>query len=284
MDEKLKRAIAAAEMGQKRFAHRLLIEVLKSDPSPEEAERAWLWLATVIDDPERKRQSLEMVLLLNPANEYARARLAEHKAEPRTASEPLFSVTPGTLERSKPVERKKNASVIALPEVPRSGMIRGGIFIAASIFFALLIVFSEYFVRDYGPLPATAESDSVGPQATPRPTRTPTPRKQQARLPEDYTWLSSVECEGIDDYGGRYIRATGSVGNAHKSRALKNVRLRVITYSDLGGRRILGNTDWGYADSDIIFPDSWVSFSISVARQAGVTGCDVIIENADFLD
>jgi len=63
--EKLNSAIAAIKSGDKATGSRLLATILKDEPTN---EIAWLWLATSIDDVEKKKFCLKKALSLNPGN------------------------------------------------------------------------------------------------------------------------------------------------------------------------------------------------------------------------
>ena len=70
----LKRATEAINRGDQNTGSRLLAQVLQSNPRN---KMAWLRLAGIIDDPCRKRECLDRVLAIDPANEEALAALAE---------------------------------------------------------------------------------------------------------------------------------------------------------------------------------------------------------------
>lgn len=72
-EQRLQSAIAAARAGHRSQARRMLTEIVTEHP---DHERAWLWLAGVIDDPDRQRWCLEQVLTRNPMNETARRAIA----------------------------------------------------------------------------------------------------------------------------------------------------------------------------------------------------------------
>lgn len=74
MPTQLQQAIAAVKAGDKSTGQRLLAEVLKAEPGN---ETAWLWLATVLDDPEKKKQCLRQVLQIDPHHPAARKGLAQ---------------------------------------------------------------------------------------------------------------------------------------------------------------------------------------------------------------
>lgn len=77
MSKKIQKAIAAIELGDKSTAYRLLVDVIKSDPKDKDAESAWLWMSTLVNTRQKKRECLETVLALNPNNVMAKERLAD---------------------------------------------------------------------------------------------------------------------------------------------------------------------------------------------------------------
>jgi tetratricopeptide (TPR) repeat protein len=68
----LQAAIAVARAGRDGEARDLLLQVIARD---DQSEAAWLWLSSVVDDPEEQQICLENVLTLNPTNQAARAGL-----------------------------------------------------------------------------------------------------------------------------------------------------------------------------------------------------------------
>jgi Tfp pilus assembly protein PilF len=60
--------ITALKAGDRDRARELLGQAIRLDPR---SERAWLWLSGVVTTDEQRRQCLERVLALNPANEAA---------------------------------------------------------------------------------------------------------------------------------------------------------------------------------------------------------------------
>jgi Tol biopolymer transport system component len=82
----LENAIQAIKSGDKATGRRLLAEALRVDPRN---EQAWLWMSGVVDSDEQRRQCLERVLAINPANALARQGLAalQHKALASSAAD-----------------------------------------------------------------------------------------------------------------------------------------------------------------------------------------------------
>ena len=65
-------AITAIRSGDKARGRTLLAQVLRIDPRN---ETAWLWMASVAETPERRRECLERALAINPNNEGAHRAL-----------------------------------------------------------------------------------------------------------------------------------------------------------------------------------------------------------------
>jgi hypothetical protein len=72
MAQTLQDATNALQQGNKAFAMGILASVVKSEPSN---EAAWLMLASVLDDNDKKRHCLGHVLAINPSNSQAALEL-----------------------------------------------------------------------------------------------------------------------------------------------------------------------------------------------------------------
>lgn len=90
VDAMLRAAIEAVRKNQKADARALLERVLDID---ERNEQAWMWLSAAVDSDEEKRICLDNVLVINPANEKAKAALktlgGSAPARPAPAPEPV---------------------------------------------------------------------------------------------------------------------------------------------------------------------------------------------------
>lgn len=87
----LDQAIAAAGAGNHRNALALLAQVVELDPRN---ERAWLWLAELVETDAQRIDCLERVLCINPDNSDARQRLDILKLKPPTAATPPYAPQP----------------------------------------------------------------------------------------------------------------------------------------------------------------------------------------------
>jgi tetratricopeptide (TPR) repeat protein len=92
LEHLLRQGIAAARAGQKERARKLLLQVIAKE---EATEPAWLWLSSVVDDPEERQICLENVLTLNPENAAAQAGL-RWLAEQKLTSPASPTSHPGT--------------------------------------------------------------------------------------------------------------------------------------------------------------------------------------------
>ncbi len=97
MHQFVQSAIEAAKQGDNNKALAFLNQVLNANPNDIDA---WLVLAAVVDDPQRKRQCLKRALTLDPSNQVAREELLEmdraemggesFQHEPALVSTPLY--------------------------------------------------------------------------------------------------------------------------------------------------------------------------------------------------
>jgi hypothetical protein len=70
----LQQAIAFIKSGNKIKGQQLLAQFISAEPKN---ETAWLWMATVLDDKQKKRECLQQALLINPNNEASKKALAQ---------------------------------------------------------------------------------------------------------------------------------------------------------------------------------------------------------------
>jgi ferric-dicitrate binding protein FerR (iron transport regulator) len=103
----------AINRGDKATGRRLLEQLLESNPH---SEVAWLWMSTIMDDPEQERACLEKVLEINPNNEGAQRRWFELQG---TMSPPVRKSTmPASAQQAskpkQPERRKWKLLIVAL--------------------------------------------------------------------------------------------------------------------------------------------------------------------------
>jgi hypothetical protein len=94
-------AIDAARQGDKTKSIDLVRQVLTSNPNDVDA---WMVLAAVVDDPERKRQCLNRVLTIDPTNSIAREELLDMDRAHMSAvpSQPVVEPTSKTSPQPEP--------------------------------------------------------------------------------------------------------------------------------------------------------------------------------------
>lgn len=107
-------AIEAANQGDKPKAIELVKQVLTANPNDVDA---WLVLAAVMDDPQRKRQCLNRVLSLDPTNKIARDELLEMDRIDMGAVPSQPVVESVSMEESQP-ERSYSPVAYSYEETP----------------------------------------------------------------------------------------------------------------------------------------------------------------------
>lgn len=107
------RGIEAARQGNKDEARALLQQAIRLDPT---SEPAWLWLASVVNDPRERAFCLEKTLELNPANETALRALAALQGKPAQEGPAIRPI--GGLKLQSPPPPSVDEVVAAAPGVP----------------------------------------------------------------------------------------------------------------------------------------------------------------------
>jgi hypothetical protein len=95
----LKRAREAIQRGDKTTSQWLLYQAVRQNPGN---ETAWLWLSTIVDDPQKEKDCLERVLAINPDNSTAFERWLALES-PVLDAEIYPQESPGVLERSEQI-------------------------------------------------------------------------------------------------------------------------------------------------------------------------------------
>ena len=94
MNDLTQQAVEAINSGDQVNGRQLLSLALRTDPGN---ELAWLWLATVVDDAEQRRECVERVLAINPNNETAwlwMATVVDEPAVKRDCYERVLAIDP----------------------------------------------------------------------------------------------------------------------------------------------------------------------------------------------
>lgn len=111
----LKSGIEAARGGNRAVARRIFEQVIRQDA---QNELAWMWLATVLENPAERRQALEKVLSLNPNNQRARQALDKLQTVTdtgRTAGVKPAPTTPPIPEKRPVVEELRPSARSSSP-------------------------------------------------------------------------------------------------------------------------------------------------------------------------
>lgn len=114
----LKSGIEAARGGNKAVARKIFEQVLREDP---QNELAWMWLATVLDNPTDRRRALERVISINPNNARAQQALSKLQSVSPETDQVVRSTPPPERVSTPPVSR---ASLDDLRVAERAGASR----------------------------------------------------------------------------------------------------------------------------------------------------------------
>lgn len=86
MNTDLQTAIEAIRRGDAATGKELLLEILREDPSD---DRAWLWMSSVVETDDMRRECLEEALKHNPDNRMARRGLEKLQRNGQQSSKPV---------------------------------------------------------------------------------------------------------------------------------------------------------------------------------------------------
>ncbi len=149
----LKSGIEAARGGNKAVARRIFEQVLRDDP---QNELAWMWLATVLENPTERRKALQRVLSINPNNDRAKQALA--KLQPLTQTEAVGQRAAAPAEPKPPVveEKPRPEPQVAFEELRPPARSRSSspsllymvAFLVAAILIILAVVLIAFQLRD----------------------------------------------------------------------------------------------------------------------------------------
>jgi hypothetical protein len=120
--EQLNSAIRTIKSGDKATGSQLLASIIREDPAN---EVAWVWLATCVDDTEKKRFCLKKALAINPTNETYKKALERLTISPHSLAidihtsdftQPTLSefipMSSGNTARIAPLTMKSNSLAI----------------------------------------------------------------------------------------------------------------------------------------------------------------------------
>ncbi len=122
MDEMamIRRAREAVARGDQATARQLLVGLLHEQPN---SETAWLMLATLVEQLDRKRDCLERVLRINPGNDVARAQLAA--LVPQTAPAVEAAPAPEVAPAAVAAEDSGQPAVSTEPQTAGASVVEG---------------------------------------------------------------------------------------------------------------------------------------------------------------
>jgi hypothetical protein len=300
----LKTGIEAAQSGNKMIARHILEQVVSQDPNN---EMGWLWLASVVDTVEERRENLQRVLLINPANE--RAREALNKL-PRVTPSPVTGTplpaarlgrAPTGVSRSTPPTPAARPPLVPARGPRRRGRIPPAMFVLLAVLAigmigaGLLLLWSNaqnesdktptatqpaavvavptrpLAIRTPGPSPTPYQLETMGPVWTPSntPTPTDTPLPTATPLPlTSYTLLASAKREGQATWTLYTMLANG----ADERRVLLSLAAIASEGTDL---TLLDVYDAAYSRDG-----TWIAFTARL-REGGAEYEDLFIAPAD---
>lgn len=105
MSNQLQQAIAAIKAGDKETGRRLLAEIIKNEPTN---ENALLWMTQILDSKKNRIKCLQKVLEINPNNEMAKRGLARLQTQIPPLPKPVNKPKPPSvsLQPLKPAARE----------------------------------------------------------------------------------------------------------------------------------------------------------------------------------
>lgn len=176
----LQAGIRAARQGNRSAARRLLHEVIAQEPTN---ELAWIWLASVAENVQERREYLERVLAINPNNKRATQALERLKRSSGITRPPRPASSPRTKrqERTTPAERE------ALLTAPRRRRLSPTMIALLAILgilliaLGLLLLWQESLSDDDTPNETPPGAAAMGPTATRTRSANPTPDNATAR-------------------------------------------------------------------------------------------------------
>lgn len=103
MTTSLENGIAAVKAGNKAQAFQYLRQAVVENPKD---KTAWLWISTLVDDPEKKSYCFQKVLEVDPNNQYALRgmnSIAKPAIEPKQGSQPESALQPKQVVQSNSI-------------------------------------------------------------------------------------------------------------------------------------------------------------------------------------
>jgi hypothetical protein len=94
--EILQQAKQAIDNGERAVGEHLLYQMIRKNPR---SERAWLLLASIVDEPAKKQDCLKQVLAINPSNQIAQQHLAKLTGNPSSEKKETMTSKSGGLSQ-----------------------------------------------------------------------------------------------------------------------------------------------------------------------------------------
>jgi hypothetical protein len=283
----LTQAIAAIKAGQCASGRAMLEQILARDPYN---ISALLWMTSVVDTPEKRREYLGRVLMIDPNNVHARRGLEvlgladsqpPHMAQIQaTSTQSQSPVMPTALETPKTRQSKLGRTLVLV--------------VVVIVLLTASICLAQLFLR----APSGSPTPNSFPTVTktyegPAPTRRPVPTKRPAPtesvgFAKDYVRLNDdLDCEPQFYYMSLdydYIKVQGTVANVGNHTVIF-VKLRATLY-DGAGKQVSSNSF--YVSSDRLPPGAESSYEYYIDDPNNIflndknARCVVTVEDAYF--
>lgn len=177
LQELLQTGIQAARVGNRGIARRILEQVIDRDP---QNEIAWMWLASVVETTEQRRECLQRVLAINPRNERAAQaleRLGRTTPVPRSAAEARPAAPLSRAERTAALEREAISLARSRRRRGRMSPLTRTLLILIGLGMLAIGLYNLWLqTRPEDETPTPAAAVAAQPTVAPTPRLSPTPR------------------------------------------------------------------------------------------------------------
>ncbi|MDX1995526.1 MAG: hypothetical protein SF029_24290 [bacterium] len=165
LERKLQQGIDLAKRGDRKAARLILEEVIDADKNN---ERAWMWLASVVDTLNERRLCLERVIAINPGNTRAQEALRQLEATTKASGGTTAARTTGTRRPGGVQSTASTSNLIVL------GLL-GALVVGAFIVFTIVRGNTPSRGGRQPEPTATSLAPAVALDVTAQPTETPAP-------------------------------------------------------------------------------------------------------------